>query len=143
MLPAGIRIVGQTVGIDAASPDGNGVDGASEAAGDPEGDATGIGAMSIRMAKKNEARFPAGHSSQPGGGSFVPKARKSDNGSRRIAMLGSAAVAVGAEIAVPPLGAAGGLPLPHGFSKASRIPASARATSRQTFRSVRDGGPVT
>ncbi len=36
--------------------------------------------MSIRIAKRNEARLPAGHSSQPGGGSFVPNVRKSDSG---------------------------------------------------------------
>ena len=86
--------------------------------------------------------MPAGHSSQPGGGSLVPKVRKSDSELRRIAALGSPGVALATDVAAAPIDA-GWLPLPHGFSTASRIAASTRATNFQTFRSVRDGGPLT
>src|SRR6516225_12475772 len=81
-LPRGIRIAGQSAGIPLALgvPRGVGVGIGVGLATAPlgAGSATEIGvAMSIRMAKLNDARRPAGQSSQPGGGSFVPNARKS------------------------------------------------------------------
>src|SRR4051812_50104442 len=73
---------GHVSGIGAATP-GSTADGAGRALSggveDPSaaGEATTCGATSIRIANENDDSRPAGHNSQPGGGSFVPQARKS------------------------------------------------------------------
>jgi hypothetical protein len=85
LLPAGMSTFGQASGIEGVGAGEGATDGAADTPGDGIPMATGggdpgtigRGATSIRIANENDDKVPAGHSSHPGGGSFVPQARKS------------------------------------------------------------------
>src|SRR4051794_13134064 len=108
------------------------------------GEVTTCGATSIRIANEKDDSLPAGHSSQPGGGSFVPQARKSyDFGPGVGEGLGVAVgVGVGVAIAAATTGCRALSP-PHGFTTAMTIATATPAISRPTYRSVRDEGSGT
>src|SRR4051812_14305695 len=84
------------------------------------GEATACGATSIRIANENEDSRPAGHSSQPGGGSFVPHVRKSYDFGPGVGEAVGVAVGVGVATATAATGCRGLSP-PHGFTTAMRI----------------------
>ena len=90
-------------------------------------------AMSMRIAYVNDERRPAGHSSHPGGGSFVPNARKSYLPAGGTDGLG-ASVAVGVSVGRGAPAVDGATPLPHGLAMATRSPATTTTMTRRTWR---------
>src|SRR4051812_8448268 len=132
---------GHVSGIGAATP-GSTADGAGTALSggvkDPSaaGEATTCGATSIRIANENDDSRPAGHSSQPGGGSFVPQARKSYDFGPGVGEAVGVGVGVGVATATAATGCRG--LSPHGFTTAMRIATPTPTINRPTYRSVRD-----
>ncbi len=105
--------------------------------------ASGIGAAggsrSMRIANENEARLPAGHISQRGGGWFVPNDRKSYRRGRAVA--GGVGSAVGVGLAAATGG--GRVAAPHGLTIAMRTAMTTTAMRRPTCRPSGEDGPET